>query len=386
MPNSPGRSGTRMEVAPGSKPKSRRLHQLDGLRALAVCMVVFVHSFAGPLQERLGGRLGQFIPYAATSGVDLFFVLSGIVLLRPFVRQQRPFQTKRYLLRRIERLWPPYLAALMLASAVIFVTTARPTWYSRAVLPRFSLSSLFAQIGIVNLGWTTYNGAWWSLSPEIIFYLIAPFAVLGMFLLGVGRLRVITGVAGTAVASLVVVNLANISSASTIYLFGAFLPCFAVGCMLARFDIGRRIGWCMLGGGLLYVLAAFEIPRLNDHIGFAALYGGLVVVALAGGRVGTSLAQPLAVWLGERSYALFLMHFSVFYLVDYLLSFEVGHRTTLYVIFSRGLGIPLALFISMVLFTTVERRFARGLVTAGAFWPWQRTEGLQKGVKLRAAG
>ena len=77
------------------------------------------------------------------------------------------------------------------------------------------------------------------------------------------------------------------------------------------------------------------------------------------------------IWLGERSYSLFLIHFSVFYLVDNLSAHLSTHRGMAYGLLSRGIGVPLAFLAAMTLFYFVERRQARGLVTANMFWPWQ---------------
>lgn len=353
----------------------RRLHELDGLRAVAVILVVFTHSFAGPvadLLDRLGlARLGQVVPYVSTSGVDLFFVLSGVVLLRPYLRRQRPFVVRTYLWRRVQRLWPPYAIALLFAGVIILGTRLHPTWYSSSVLPEISFLGWVRQLGIVNLGWTTYNGAWWSLSLEVIFYLLAPLAVVGLLLLGRRRYLSHAVVPAAVVLSLIDVGLNWHGIGDVPYLFGAYLPCFALGCLLARVDLGRRAGMALVTFGFLYAILGFEFPWLNGHIGLAALYGGLVTLALSRRNLSQLLSKPRCIWLGERSYSLFLVHFSVFYLSDYLASFVFQHRSNLYVLVSRGLGLPLALLAAMVLFSVVERRFARGLVTAGTFWPWQ---------------
>ena len=76
-------------------------------------------------------------------------------------------------------------------------------------------------------------------------------------------------------------------------------------------------------------------------------------------------------WLGERSYSLFLVHFSVFYLVDNMIARFTPGRNAIYAVLTRGVGIPLGLFAAMLLFHFVERRQAHGLVTGEYFWPWQ---------------
>ncbi len=77
------------------------------------------------------------------------------------------------------------------------------------------------------------------------------------------------------------------------------------------------------------------------------------------------------IWFGERSYSIFLVHFSVFYLVDNFVSHFTPERNAMYGILTRAIGVPLALFCAMLLFHFVERRQAKGLMTDTKFWPWQ---------------
>ena len=81
------------------------------------------------------------------------------------------------------------------------------------------------------------------------------------------------------------------------------------------------------------------------------------------------LSRPLATWIGERSYSLVLIHVTAFHMTGWLVAFVTPHRGLAYAILTRAIGLPLALVLAMLLFHFVERRFARGLVTADRFWP-----------------
>jgi hypothetical protein len=69
-------------------------------------------------------------------------------------------------------------------------------------------------------------------------------------------------------------------------------------------------------------------------------------------------------------------------MTNYVVSFFVGWRTFAYGLATRLIGLPLALLMAMLLFHFVERRFARGLVSAEHFWP---TSYLTEKRRLRAA-
>jgi peptidoglycan/LPS O-acetylase OafA/YrhL len=101
------------------------------------------------------------------------------------------------------------------------------------------------------------------------------------------------------------------------------------------------------------------------------VYAGIIILSFYVASFRHFLSRPIMIWLGERSYSLFLVHFSVFYFMDAIAARFTTSRSILYAVFSRGVGIPVALFVAMLLFYFVERWQARGLVTGNMFWPWQ---------------
>ena len=373
--------------------ESNRLHELDGLRAVAISLVVIHHSATGAITRALADTAfrpaGNALFFITGSGVELFFVLSGIVLLRPYLRGERHFRPVVYLRRRFERLWPPYIVALLFAGLVVLLGKIHPTWYSEQVLPDFSAQRWLAQIGILNLGWPTYSSAWWSLNLEVLFYLLVPLMIVAIVATGPhGGAAVAFLVCVTVTASLVTTTVSDFADAylhaavgptadttqrfsQVIQAFLIYSPCFALGATIARFRFSRRFGIIVLAFAGGYCLFALRYPSLNIHLGFAFVYSGIIIIALEGsGRLSACLSKPLPVWLGERSYSLFLLHFPVFYLTNYLASLFLSGRGAAYFIVTRLAGIPLALLASMTLFTLVEQRFARGITTGHRFWPW----------------
>lgn len=74
------------------------------------------------------------------------------------------------------------------------------------------------------------------------------------------------------------------------------------------------------------------------------------------------------IWIGERSYSIFLIHMTVFMLINYIFSFINFKRYLYYYLTVKSIGLLGAFLASMTLFYFVERRFARGLVTGNQFW------------------
>jgi peptidoglycan/LPS O-acetylase OafA/YrhL len=386
-----------LDYATPQPDRAGRFHQLDGLRAVAATLVIIHHSFGARVGEELrtaaalrldvgqwwlGHTLnyfGDLIYSLGASGVELFFVLSGIVLLRPYLRGMRTFNAASYFRRRAQRLWPPYLISLVAAGVLMWVMEQFPNWYYDS-LPQserqFTFWGFFSQIGILNLGWDMYNVAWWSLTVELIFYLVAPLMV-----------PVFASRAMTRLMFIVVMVLSFIGAATLMFTvgeplrrdrsvlqaienFGVYLPCFLFGLAIAKYDVPRRIGQALLAAGILYILVATQFEGMNVHAGFGLLYAGLVILAFELGSAWTRfLSSPLMVWLGERSYSLFLIHFTVFAGVNYAVSWFVPGKTATYFLLTRLIGLPGAVLAAMVLFYLVERHFARNLMTDKYFWP-----------------
>lgn len=376
-----GPSGVGSAVVPNG-----RLHHVDGWRAVAALLVMLHHFATGSLSGWIiawgWSRLGTLLSYTTNSGVELFFVLSGVVLLRPYLRGARPFRWGRYARRRVERLWPPYLVAMVFAGAVVLYDTWSPTWYD--TLPTFAFDDWIRQATVVNLGWQLYNLAWWSLTPEIAFYLAAPLIVAAIARRrDASRLIVAAGVVA-AVASILLwdpkTSMTGVQDGpiNVALQFVAYLPCFIAGVLLARVDPSRDASVALAGLGAAYLGVAIVFERANVHVAFALLYTGLVALSNVLPWLRAQLSRPLMIWIGERSYSLFLTHFSVLYLADALTSHVYPARTLGYYLTTRIGAACGTILLSILLFQYVERRFARNLVTATAFWPWSAAQAVRE--------
>jgi peptidoglycan/LPS O-acetylase OafA/YrhL len=130
-----------------------RIRQLDGIRALAILLVFAEHSF--------GLKMGW-------TGVDLFFVLSGLLITR-ILRQDRdtPRYWSRFYLKRAARILPPLFVLFLVCS---FFPLRRALWWAFIFFASNFVRVFFT--GIHNPIVIT-----WSLAIEEQFYLLWPFAV-----------------------------------------------------------------------------------------------------------------------------------------------------------------------------------------------------------------
>ncbi len=168
------------------------LAYLDGIRAVAVILVVLFHCWVladTPLFVKTVPFTSIAIHYEkifATGyfGVDLFFVLSGFLLSQYWLKadfqgKPRP-NTQRFYRHRFFRILPGYYACLILM--VLFLTPFLiPTDFVYSITGLFLLSShlLFVHY-LFPLSSASYsiNGALWTLTVEMMFYLLLPWFVL----------------------------------------------------------------------------------------------------------------------------------------------------------------------------------------------------------------
>ena len=154
--------------------------QIDGLRFVAIASVILFHIL-GQLVARTGHPVAVEDRYAllvrilgnGDRGVLLFFVISGYVLARPFLRQHlrhgKPVALGAYFQRRVTRLEPPYILALLLfAFALWSIGTTIP------VLMVHLAAGVTYLHGLIYRTMNPIDFVTWSLEIEIQFYLIAP--------------------------------------------------------------------------------------------------------------------------------------------------------------------------------------------------------------------
>jgi peptidoglycan/LPS O-acetylase OafA/YrhL len=178
--------------APVASDSGKRIPELDGLRGVAILLVVLFHGFffaPGPdyhpadLIHRLYFWFERFIAIGWT-GVDLFFVLSGFLIGGILLdARESPRFYRTFYLRRFFRIIPPYYAWLM---AYVLVTLTAGAFLAAHSLKGNTPSGrvfLWMQfLFLQNLGildhYPTVAGAWlrptWSLAVEEQFYLITP--------------------------------------------------------------------------------------------------------------------------------------------------------------------------------------------------------------------
>ena len=291
--------------------KNARDHQLDGLRATAVTMVLYDHLFAGD-----GSYLGHI-------GVRLFFVLSGFLITRLLLeaRSAATFEPRASLrafyARRALRIFPPYLALLL----VVWVSGMEP---SRKIL-------LWHGLYLSNF-WYALEDSWspwqlchtWSLSIEEQFYLLWPLIIL--FAPRARIERICIGAIAISVLYRLCWPITGAPSLARDLLPPASLDALAAGALLAAYR-SRSTGWprwveaswipLAIASLLLLPLRNFPAPHVIAWARWIAVEV-LPLVPLVfivgsssagiGGRLGQVLASPPFTAVGRVSYGIYLFH------------------------------------------------------------------------------
>jgi peptidoglycan/LPS O-acetylase OafA/YrhL len=309
--------------APRAGPRAW-LASLQSLRGLAALAVVLYHvdvdfrNHGLPLLPIPGLRFGWL-------GVDLFFVLSGFLLGRPFIdgraqgRSLREFWQDRFL-----RIAPAYYAAW--ATTAVFLVVLVPGVWQVA-------SSLWSLVFLNNLhyaGVFALNPAFWTLAVEMQFYVVLPWMA-----------RAFTGPRwGWALAAFLAVSLAFRAATFEVggeeanivgtYSLPAFLGHFALGLAACRVRRLARPGLAALAAVPLIVLPpALLVPADSLSFGYESLAGqvflrplmavGFALLILAGATPGwfeRSLGWAPLRGLGAISYSLYLVHILAILAVD----------------------------------------------------------------------
>lgn len=293
---------------------------INGLRAWAVVAVILFH-FGIP------GLAGGFV------GVDIFFVISGYLMTGIIIGGlERPtgLSLAAFYLARARRILPALLAvgATLLAAGWFCLSASE---YDRLATEVLYASTFLSNIQLARSVGYFDAGAHeklllhsWSLSTEWQFYLLLPVLLLLIWKLRPGRHSLLlTMTAGLLLSLLTCLYLTGTRPASAFYL----LPSRA---------------WEMLAGGLLYLnprplraswqrtaewagfgLILASILLLDGSLpwpGWRALLPvcGAVLVLLAARQNSWLTAHPVAQWLGNCSYSLYLWHWPLVVALNYL--------------------------------------------------------------------
>ncbi|MDP3894214.1 acyltransferase family protein [Nocardioides sp.] len=366
--------------------------ELDGLRSFAVVIIIFFHA-------GVAGAQNSFI------ALDLFFVLSGFLVTHVVLSEidaKGSLRLSRYYARRVRRLLPAAVVAIVVTSIVFLLIASQP---ERLALVRQAQAAL---LYLANWQFIAeshdYFAAdmtkspfmhFWSLSIEEQYYIFFPLLILAVHRFAPGRGRVLLGVLGVLIALSVAsqVITAQVDPTRAYYATDARLFQLLAGAALAvavrefvRADgtlagiAWPTVGRVLAAGGLLgyLVFGTALVPMtVSSRNLVATVVAGALVVGLylaPGSLAARAFSRPLPVYLGKISYGTYLWHWPTILVLQQFLTV----RPLVVALMAGAIATAFAALSNEVLETPIRR--AR--VLDGVHW---RTVGVGVTVSVLAA-
>jgi peptidoglycan/LPS O-acetylase OafA/YrhL len=270
-----------------SSPEAGRIGVVDPLRGLAALAVAWFH-----IAHEMGLFRQDSLAFSTSaygrSGVQAFFVISGFVI--PYALTASGYHVRdygRFLLKRLVRLDPPYIAAILLSVLI----AAYHTIVGGDRFP-YSWPQLLSHLGYANayFGYEWVSWVFWTLAIEIQFYI-----AIGLIFPVLKYPKVFWGFIAFPLMAIAVRNL----NSQAVFV-AAWIPFFLMG--IAAFHLRMKQIHPLLFALLVIAPTLYAILFAGMVPAIAALMTATIV-----GLVSLRLPRAL-VWLGLISYSLYLIH------------------------------------------------------------------------------
>lgn len=363
--------------------RTSHIRALTGVRFFAALWVVVYHSTRHNLEllEAHHPWVHDVVwPLAAQGvrGVDLFFILSGFVLTLNYLDEIGPRfdlgKAARYLWIRLARIWPLYVALLLVAGALIQL---RATLWGSAARGKLTVGSFLEQLFMVQL-WTSpepdgtsWDGPAWSISAEWLAYVLFPLlALVTLRLQRRLRARTLFLASGLVMTPLLVIAINHASQAPWAWLprilcdfTAGMLMCAAVSRL--RLTHRQRAGAGVLAIAIVVGLVAYLYLTVDVRgAGMFATFPLLPFVgalAVASGPLSALLSTSALVLGGQVSYGLYLWHSPMLYAFRDVTTYSRLRLEPLHRYYAELAWIPVIVLTAWVTFRFLEEPARRSM-------------------------
>ena len=358
-----------------------RITAIDGMRAMAMLMVYLYHTweFGGSPQLRLefggspelrhtGISFGAIIN-GFPAGVDLFMVLSGFCLFWPLVSKPgllNNWKTGDFAVRRIRRIFPPYLASMVIVSllpntlvCIFKLAHLQAKWQQFPSLWQYATHLTFTHTLFPGT-WDGIQGAYWSLALEAQLYVVFPLVIWGFRRMGMNVLlpMVLMSLVYRGIGAVILKDAGwTVNFLYSVTFLGRWME-FAAGMLAAWIVVRRRNSPLSAFQGTMLCIAAalnysvavshlfpeFDLFSLREVL--LSLSFGSLAVAMCASRTSLRavLENRVMVFLGLISYSIFLLHQNTMYYFGEMLKkvLHFGDLTRFEILITIGFALTIS--------------------------------------------
>lgn len=336
------RSSCRYPAVSAHQPKAHYV-PLDSVRGIAaLCVVVHHFVISETISAVLPHRAWVDVAFFHNSWlfVDLFFVLSGIVISMSYVQTEfSEFEFRTFTVRRVARIYPLHIVMLFafLAFRLMRLSLTEMGLLHLASAGTADLQANNAYSFVVNvfllhamglLDYLSWNGPSWSISAEFYTYIVFGAVVVLAQRLGYIKLVYFLS-AGLAIlgGALIIFVLKNETldfqaNAFTRCFLGFFVGVLTLRCVASRaVTLGPAAQSACQIGMTAAVVVLVCVVGLNERLSFVApiIFAGLLgsLMAYPERLLPKLLSVRPLIWLGKRSYSIYMVHALVLVLIEY---------------------------------------------------------------------
>lgn len=391
-------------VAPAAKPAFERkpaLPAITGLRTLLALTILMFHFTPAGLTWAAHPRFTLYpIVNIGYVFVSFFFLISGFILAYNYADRPGGVNPVDFWMARLSRLYPVYLLTMLISIPMLIAEWhARPhaQFVTGVITTPLLLQGFFPRLA------TFWNTVSWTLSCEVVLYLLFPWLLrmrwpsskMKLIALGLGLWLV--GMVPHGIYMLT--NPDHLTHAADRYSGGVYIdflkytPLPYLCTFLAGLTLGRLHEMAKLGvrGRMVVGLAGFAVAwfavyHLTTQMPYVLVHGGLLTPVFAAIILGLAGPSPLAsvfswrplVAIGTSTYCLYLLHFNVFELIH-----EYHWPQRLHVAQCD----PWISYVFVVLLAMAARRWVEHpcQVAIGAWWKRRRTAQREQRERMAVA-
>jgi peptidoglycan/LPS O-acetylase OafA/YrhL len=364
---------------------------LDGVRGLAIVMVLAVHFIGNTEPTNAIEHVFTFVAGYGEYGVDLFFVLSGFLITGIlYEAREGAHYFRNFYVRRSLRIFPLYYGVL----AVVFLILPLIPFFNRPSLQYLEAHQIWAWLYGVNVYVAksgdfnmTYIQHFWSLAVEEHFYFVWPLVVW----LAPGRalLRVSAAIIGLSLVLRITSVVLGVNPVAIYVLTPYRLDALVLGGFLSIYarqpggmaTIERLLKPVTIGLAVLLVASfgfnkitpvGVELLRPIRNVTITALLAALLLGALTAGKdsaFGAVFRGSFLRFFGKYSYGLYVFHhFVSMYFVRHMTEFTLAQKVgshSLAVFLQASGGLALSIAVSLASFHLFEKR----ALALKKYWP-----------------